>query len=258
MDILNIAKAALKTSKNYVVKNGPTILTGISAVGTVSGVIFGVKATPAAMTLIKNEEERLGRPLTRWEKAKLCWKLYIPAGGMVVLSVGSGFSANAINLKRNAKLITACSAFEYTLNEYQKRVVETIGEEAEKDIRKATAEKVANEQIKQPGNRVLCTGDELFYIYDTKQWFRSDIHKVRQWSIDIHEAMLKGPELYISAQRAFGLMDLECPVYLDGDGWDIDDNFTIIEEPARLDSGEIYTILYMDPPPHNSFASGNI
>lgn len=258
MDILGVVKTFAKSSKNYVIKNSPSILTGISAVGTVTGVIFGIKATPAAMHAIEHAEGLLGRPLTWKEKAKVCWKLYIPTAGMVVLSVGSGVSANAINLKRNAKLITACGVLETTLGEYQKRVVETIGEEAEKDIRKATTEKVANEQYKT--TKVLPLGDELFYLYDTKQYFRSDIHTVRQWVIKIHEEMIKGPQFYISAHQAFDLLDnpqVSCPDYFSGLGWDIDDEFGIIEEPARLDSGEAYTILYMDPPPHDNFASNN-
>lgn len=260
MDILKIIKVAAKNGKNYVVKNSPTILTGISGVATVTSVIFGIKATPAAMNAIKAAEEEYGRPLTWKEKAKVCWKLYIPTAGMAAVSVVSGFSANAINLSRNAKLITACGTLEATLGEYQKRVVDTVGEEVEKDIRKAATEKIANDQYKQSNTKVLPFGDELFYLYDTKQWFRSDIHKVRQWHINVHEEMLKGPQCYISAPSAFDLLDnsqVTCPEYLADLGWDIDDGFSISEEPARLDSGEAYTILYLDPPPHDSFSSGN-
>ena len=260
MNILPIVKGAFKSTKHFVVKNSPTILTGISAAGTVTSVIFGIKTTPAAMRAIEFEESKLGRPLTWKEKVKVCWKLYIPTAGMMVVSIGSGIGANTINLKRNTKLITACGTLEATLGEYQKRVIETIGEEAEKDIRKATTEKVANDQYKQTNMKILPKGDELFYLYDTKQWFRSDIHRIRQWAIDVHEEMLKGPQLYVSTRQVFDLLDnpqVECPEYLEGLGWDIDDNFGIVEEPERLDSGEVYTILYIDPPAHDSFASNN-
>lgn len=260
MDILKIAKSAAKVGKDYVVKNSPSILTAISGIGTVTSVIFGIKATPAAMKAISDLEEEYGRPLTWKEKVKVCWKLYIPTAGMVVVSVGSSVGANAINLNRNAKLITACGALEATLSEYQKRVVETIGEEAEKDIRKATAEKLSSDGYDKGKTQNLPFGDELFYLYDTDQWFRSDIFKVRNWGIEIREKMLKGPEMYVSAPVAFEMFDnplVKCPPYLSDSGVDFDDDFQILEEPARTKDGQPYTILYFDPPMHESFASNN-
>ena len=258
MNLMNTLKTAAKASKTFVVKNSPTILTGLSATSTVSAVIFAVKATPKAVAVIEEKEKELGRKLKWTEKVKYCGKYYIAPAGMVLVSIGAAFGANTINLSRNAKLVAACGAMQTTLNEYQKQVIETVGKETEHDIRKRAAETQANAEVERGATKNLPMGDELFYLYDTDQWFRSDIFKVRNWGVEIREKMIKGPQFYVSAPMAFEMLDnpsVKCPPYLVDSGVTMDDEFRILEEPARTKEGEAYTILYFDPPMHESFTN---
>ena len=254
MNLIPILKTFLKRSGRFIVRKSPTILTALSAGGTVTAVIFAVKDTPKAERLIQKRKEELNVDrLPPVEVFKACWPVYIPTAGMTLASIACGIGANSIHLKRQAALVGLYTTTEHTLREYREHVVEAIGKEAEEDIHAKAVEKAANKQYEEKETRVISTGDELFFDDYAKRFFRSDIHQVRNWILNIRENMLTGPQMYISANEAYEMLDQECPEYAIDKGWTIDDQFNVGTKEARLDSGERYTIIWFTTPPHDNY-----
>jgi hypothetical protein len=64
---------------------------------------------------------------TTKEKAKVVWKLYIPAGLSGAITVGCIISATRINSKRAAAAYSSLSVSEKAFDEYREKVVERLG-----------------------------------------------------------------------------------------------------------------------------------
>jgi len=251
-------KSTAKRGGRFLVRNGPTILTGLSVGGTVTAVTFAVKDTPKAMALIEKRKKELGvDKLEPVEMIKTCWPVYIPTVGMTLVSVGCGIGGHAIlagRLKdmtgRAASLAGLYATSERTLQEYREQVVDKIGKEEENDIhRKAVeeAEKPAEER------KLIPKGDELFYDDYAKRWFRSDWHTIMSWELDIREQMSTGMQFYMSAIDAYAMIDQVPPESDEDKGWNIDDHFRIGHEECRADNGERYTKIWFTTPPHKRY-----
>lgn len=174
-------KNMIKTTVVMAQRNMPHILTSMAVAGVITTPILAVGVTPKVMRIIQNEEEYLGRPLTKPEIFKLVWKYYVPATGVGISSIGCIIGANSINTKRNAALAGLYSLTETAFKEYQAKIVETIGQNKELKVR----DEIARDQLSDnptAGNGIIITGngDVLCYDSTTGQYFRSDIEKIRQ------------------------------------------------------------------------------
>lgn len=168
-------------------KHCPEILTGLGIAGMITTTVLAVKATPKALQLIEAEKENLKKTpddeptLKPIEVVKVAWKPYIPAAVTGVVSIGCLVGASSVNARRNAALATAYQLSTTALNEYKDKVIETVGEVKEKEIR----DKVVEERVKKvPENNqstVVITGkeDEIpFYDIAFGQLFYSTLEKV--------------------------------------------------------------------------------
>ena len=141
-----------------IVKNAPHILMAVATGTSITAVIFAIKAAPAAKQakmdaeFAKNDDREADDEgavgifkkdmvkLTPLEWLKACGKYYIPAAGMELFSLLCFWSAHGIDLRRQALLAGLYSTAEQALIEYQKKVVEMIGEKPEREIRSAVAQ----------------------------------------------------------------------------------------------------------------------
>lgn len=179
--------------------NSPAILTGVAACGVVGTVIFAVKATPKAIELMGEEQERKRLDgetehhelLSKKEIIQVAWKPYIPAMVMGTVTIACIIGSNQISTRRNAALMSLYSIAETGLKEYQSKVVETIGENKERKIRddidKDRLEKnpVTNNHIVVTGN-----GDSMCYDVLSGRYFKSNIEKIRQKVNDYNRDLL--------------------------------------------------------------------
>ena len=153
-------------AKKTISKHSPEILTGLGIAGFITTTVMAVKATPKAMWLIEEEKDTLEKDkLTVVETVKVAWKPYIPAAITGVSSVACIIGASSVNYKRNAALATAYQVSRAALSEYKEKVVETIGEKKEKQIR----DKVAKDKIeKHPASKteVIITDNGNVLCYD--------------------------------------------------------------------------------------------
>lgn len=125
MKVNGLAKALGK----FFTKRGPEILLGVGIAGFATSIIFAVGATPKAIQLIEEAEAE-----TVPEKIKASWTCYIPAAASFAGAVLCVIFSHKIIKKRHAALAAVYQITEATLQQYQQKVVDTIGEKKEKNM----------------------------------------------------------------------------------------------------------------------------
>lgn len=222
MNMSNVTKV-LKTIGTGINKHKPAILTGMGIAAGVTSTVLAVKATPDAIESIKMAEEEKGEKLTKMEVVKATWKHYIPAITTGVTAGVCVVSANAIHSKRSAALATACQISATALNEYKEKTLETVGEEAEKQIReKVVQEHLKNNPVKEDTKSKKAKKDESglqldpvitekghFLCYDTggNKYFRSDEVSIREAIVDLNERM-NNNEPYVSLNELYSKLSV--------------------------------------------------
>lgn len=209
-------------AKKTISKHSPEILTGLGIAGFITTTVMAVKATPKAMWLIEEEKDTLEKDkLTVVETVKVAWKPYIPAAITGVSSVACIIGASSVNYKRNAALATAYQVSRAALSEYKEKVVETIGEKKEKQIR----DKVAKDKIeKHPASKteVIITDNGNVLCYDplSGRYFNSSIEYIRKVVNNLNFRMIGG-EMYISLNEFYNEIGLSDIKRGDDIGWNI-------------------------------------
>lgn len=209
-------------SRQWAVKNAPHILMGMGTCGSISALIFAIKATPAAQQAKKDAEfdktagelpesgSAVGvfkkdlQPLTKWETFKVVAPYYGPAVGMEVFSLLCFWGAHGIDVRRQALLAGLYSAAEQTLIEYQRKVAEMIGKEPEKEIRGSIAE---DHVSRNPPPALIFQEDTDCWCYYKGYQFRSNYRKLKDIQNDAnHELIIN---LYLSESDLLWMFDPE-------------------------------------------------
>lgn len=214
----------IESSKKKLSDNAPEIMIGFGLAGMLTSTIMAVKATPKAMAIIEEEEDYLNRELTKIEKAKLVWKPYVPAALGYCASTALIIGANNVNSKRSAMFAGAYKLSEQTLATYRDKVIETIGEEKEREI----SDKVARDKVKEArqtsyhANEVIYgTGQCLCYDPISGRYFNSDMDKIRKVENDLNYRLMK--ENMISLNEFYTELGIECTDMGFKYGWNIDE-----------------------------------
>lgn len=190
--------------------HAPGILMGMGTVGSVTAVIFATKATKVAEQKVRNAKENLkswapedpGEVELDWrEHFRLCWKDYIPTAGMTLFSLMCFWAAHGIDVKRQAVIAGLYSTAEATLAEYQKKVVETIGQKEADNIKAAISE----DHIRDAQLPALpATSTDIWCVIDGKS-FPSTYNKIKQAQNEFDQAMLS--DMYKSRAELYWLLD---------------------------------------------------
>ena len=149
---------------------------------------------------IRNEYDKLTIP----ETVKACGKYYIPAVGMEVFSLLCFWGAHGIDVRRQAVLAGLYSTAEQALIEYQKKVVEMIGEKPEKEIRTA----IAQDRIdKDPPPSLIFDSDAECWCYYNGYKFRSNYARLKDIMNEANKEMID--HMYISECDLLWMFDPE-------------------------------------------------
>lgn len=164
----------LNSSKRFITRNAPTILTVVGGVGVVATSVLAVKATPKALTILKEAEEEKGEELTVMEKVVVAGPSYIPAVVTGAATLACIFGANVLNKRQQASLASAYAMIDASYKEYRKKVDELYGEEADAHVR----EEISKDKYKE--NDILKgDGKQLFFDEFSGRFFRSTLEKVQ-------------------------------------------------------------------------------
>lgn len=179
----NIVKEGITNVGKFVGENSPAFLTGFGIVGYGTAVVFGIKATPKAIELLDKKAEEVDPKsenrtlsdnlsiLTTKEIIEASWKCYIPTIGMIVLSTACIIGAYRISHGRNLALAGACTLAEKTLDKYQEKIAEIVGDDQNKEVLKEAEQEAQSEMDPSMG---LGYGVYLCYDELSGRYFRSN------------------------------------------------------------------------------------
>lgn len=240
--------ALFKSVKTVLSNHSPEILTGLGIAGMITTTILAVSATPKALDLIAEAEDKKAENehndhLTKLETVKAAWKPYIPAAITGVTSVACLIGASSVHSKRNAALATAYNLSTTALAEYKQKVIETVGEKKEQTIR----EKLAKDRIeKEPANpsTIIVSGNGKTRCFDTitKRRFVSDIETIKRNVNELNRQMVNGED-YISLNEFYYALDLDGVSIGDDLGWNVVRGLIELDFSAQLDTDGVPCIV---------------
>lgn len=222
---MNKVQMIAKNLKGTIVKNSPSIFTGLAVTGLITTTVMACKATPKAISLIdearENKLESTDKDLTPVEIVEAAWKCYLPSVLMGGTTIACIICANSINLRRNAALASVCSITETTLKEYQSKVVEELGDKKEQKIRESvSADKLKASVFREDDVIITGNGNTLCFESWTGNYFRSDIDKIKQAFNRLGRDMLG--DSFISLNDMYYELNLPNTKLGDLVGWHVD------------------------------------
>ena len=168
----------------FLSKNSNVLLTIISATGVIATVWVTITGTIKAVKLCE-EKKVVGRK----QVIETVWKCYIPTIGFVLLTTTAILCNGKINAKRLAVLTSAYSGSIETIKKIEEKMSEQIGpKKTQKAVDEASTE-IAKEHMPKDQKDIIATGtgDQLFYLKSTGQWFYSDWNGIELAKIKIQK-----------------------------------------------------------------------
>ncbi len=220
----NVSKM-LSSIRTSATKHSPEILTGIGIAGMIATTVMAVRATPKALALIEDKKTELKEEnLAPIETVKATWVCYLPAAITGGVSIACLIGANSVNARRNAALATAYTLSESALKEYQEKVVETIGEKKEQNVRDAIAkDRIENNPVVNKEVIITEKGNTLCLDYVSGRYFRSDMETIKKAVNELNRRLRD--EMYISLNEFY--YEIGLPPNGSGEdlGWNIDGGY---------------------------------
>lgn len=246
MNIKNMAKSVWMGAK----KHSPEILIGMGIAGAASSVIFAVKATPKAMFLLEEKRQELGvEKLEAKEIIKTAAPVYIPTAVSFGVSVACIVGASSVNARRNAALTAAYTLSESTLRTYRDKVLETVGEDKEREIRqKAAIEQ--QQSTPEPQTLVVSSAAGQLKCFDSLsgRYFVSTKNEIDK-AVNEFNRQLRD-DMRISLNDWYDLIGLDTNKLGDMLGWDIERGYVETCYASRLDEDGLPCLVvnYVEPP----------
>ena len=217
-------------------KNQPALMLGVGIAGMVTTTVLAIRGHMKAKEEVESDvyapetfQDKKGRShIKKRYWIKKTWKCYIPAAVTGSLSVACLIGSYSINHRRNAALASSLAVSEAAMTEYQKHVVDTIGEEAEKGIR----EKFQADQIKKSGpllqqpdeNHEYMDGAHCVNCYEstTQQKFWASKEDIRRAVNNLNQERLTGFGGQVTLNDFYNEIGITATSIGDTLGWDID------------------------------------
>lgn len=239
-------KGLVKIAQERFLKNSPQILTGIGVAGVFATAILAVRATPKAVKILEEAQAITADKLSKTDAIRLCWKEYIPATIMGVVTSACIICSCRIHTRREVALLSLYSLTESALREYQNKVREMIGSGKESKVR----DSIASDRIKQNPlaiNDVIITGSGNVLCYDSPsgRYFRSDIEKIKRKENELN--MRLRTEMVLTLNDLYYELGLQGTKLGEGLGWDIEKALLTLAYSSQLtENGEPCLVIDYD------------
>lgn len=227
-------------------RHSPEILVGLGIAGAASSVIFAIKATPKAMILLEEKRQELGvEKLEAKEIIKTAAPVYIPTAVSFGVSVACIIGASSVNARRNAALTAAYTLSESTLRTYRDKVLETVGEDKEREIRQAAA---IEQQQKTPETQTVvvnhAAGQLKCFDSLSGRYFTATKNQIDK-AVNEFNRQLRD-DMRISLNEWYDMIGLDQNKLGDMLGWDIDRGYIETCYASRLDEEGITAMIGLD------------
>ena len=241
--------------RTFTVKHTPEILVGIGITGMITTTVLAVGATPKALILIDEKKKEEGvDELSPLEVAKTTWKCYVPAAVTGTLSVACMIGGSSVSARRNAALATAYKLSETALTEYREKVIDTIGERKERDIRdKVDKSRVEKNPVSKSEVFITEKGNTLCLDYYSGRYFKSDIEQIKKAVNELNRTMLV--DMYVSLNEFYDELGLDHTSIGDQVGWKVDDGLIELDFSSQIaDDGTPCIVLNYRVAPKHDFS----
>jgi hypothetical protein len=219
-----IALAGLaRGARKFAIDNAPAILTGVACAGVATTAILAVKATKPALIDIMQAESELGRDLTKTETVRLCWRYYVPAAGVGVMTIACIVTASSINTTRQAAMASAYAMTEQELRKMQEKMAEQFGQNKANKVQDDVNQDIVRENPPTQEQVVIVTSgnDHLFMDKLSGRYFRTTVDKVdkavNRINFDLNN------NAYASLNDFYEYLDLDHTQMGEELGWQADD-----------------------------------
>lgn len=215
-----------------------SLMVGGGIAGMVIAGVTAVRVTPKVSMLLEErrcskhdaylENTEANPQLTIKDYIQVTWKYYLPPIALATVSAGTIIFAHKVDRKENAALAAAYAISESRLKEYSEKVLETVGEKKEKEVRNAIDKDRVNNN--QPvDSEIISTGqgDTLCMDAWNGRYFYSDIEVLRRAAVDLSRAVLNDET--VTLNDFYDRIDL--PQTKNGDffAWEIGNHHEMIE-----------------------------
>jgi Family of unknown function (DUF6353) len=224
-------------------QNAPAVLTGVGVAGTITTAYLTGRASFKAADILEEKSKlkhvvppkdsvsqaEIGEThvkLTKFEKTKLVWHLYIPPTITGLTAVTAIIAANRISTARLAAMAVSAGISERALNEYREKVLEKFGE---RDSTKVRDEIAQDRVLKNPRDTrdviITGSGDVLCYDMLTGRYFMSSAEKIRRAENHINYEL--NNSMYASLTEFYDHIGLAPTTYTDTVGWSGNENLEV-------------------------------
>jgi hypothetical protein len=216
-----------------------TILTGVGVAGTIATAVLTGRSTFKAADIIAEQQLILDDDweknnkngsapvqLSKTEKTKLVWTLYLPPVATGVLTVTSIVVANKISSKKIAALTVAAGISERALNEYKEKVIERLGARQDEKIRDEVAQDRVTNNPPTSGEVIMVgTGQVLCYDMLTGRYFNSSVEDIKRAENKVNYELIHF--MSCSLSHFYDEIGLPPTPYTDSVGWNLNNNMEV-------------------------------
>lgn len=173
----------------FIKQNLPTILTIVSSIGVVGTAIAVGCGTPKALQAIEKAREEKNDGLSKLEVVKSAAPAYIPAfliGGSTIACI---ISANILNKRVQASLMSAYTLLDSMYRNYQEHVKDVVDEDTYNAIRNAIIqENYKREELSDD----VPDGSRLFYDELSDRYFEMPLIEVLDAELQLNREFALG------------------------------------------------------------------
>lgn len=240
-------RSALSNLGLAIKNNSPEILTGLSMFGVATTAVIAHNDTLRAEEIIY--EQRIDP--SDWKAVlKATWKCYLPTGFSIAATCGC--IGGVLKSSNNQKKIYSAAylSSQAFIREYQKRMVEKLGEKKEQEIRDETIKAIADKKAPvanflTDSKEAILTGHghTLFYSPITGEYFRSDINHIKTIQNEINKYLISGYDSVFDENYIRLSLGLPTIPLGGGRGVDLDHMLEFRFAPELMDTGEVRVVL---------------
>ena len=254
MNLQTISKKLKGISKRLgksIDKHSPEILIGCGLVGFATTCVLVAHEAPIAKERLDDLHRELGESDEEITKAGIIFRevktvlpIYAPSIISGAVSCGCILGSYHITSKRTAALATAYELANSSLVEYQRKVVEKLGEKKEAEIRHEIHEEDSQKSVAPSEYRnELAYTDGLTVFKDfCGRYFRSNMDIVRKAEKTIMERLMTEMEVPLNDfYWELGIGNTEVGEYL---CFNVDNGIDVVTDPIKASDGN--TITYLD------------
>lgn len=179
---MNFLEKPASQIANGIKQESPLILTICSIGGLILTTVLAVKAKPKADILIEKRHKKVEKQENKVERFAKDALATLPVYGPAIISGGLTIACSVASYKINDERATTFAAAytitEAKLTDYQKKVIETIGEKKEKQIRDEIAQDAVKKAKIPEEFDMLDQFDQPCYDMPSKRFFPSNREKI--------------------------------------------------------------------------------